>query len=139
MFLTHVCGTKPVKSQPEWGAAIDLELGFVEHLTAQLPVHVVIMAHIIREVDEVLGGIKIMVNAIGKKAPQEIGKTFTDIILAKREGSDYTWSVADLGVDTKATSLPIGGKHPPTFVPLIETWRSRVAHVNQGDTPHVTV
>lgn len=133
MLLSHVVGTKPVKSQPEWGAAIDMELTFTQQLTHMIPVHVVIMAHVIRETDEVLGGIKIMVNAIGKKAPQEIGKDFTDIIYAKREANDYLWSVADLGVDTKATSLKVGGKYPPTFVPLINTWRQRVSQT-QGET-----
>lgn len=132
MFLSHVVGTKPVKSQPEWGAAIEMELNFINHLTFGIPVHVVVMAHIARETDEVLGGIKTMVNALGKKAPQEMPKNFTDCILAKRDGGDYSWSTADLNVDTKATTLAPGGKYPPTFVPLIETWRKRVASTQPG-------
>lgn len=132
MFLSHVCGTKPVKSQPEWGAAIEMELNFLNHLTFGIPVHLVVTAHITRETDEVLGGIKTMVNALGRKAPQELPKNFTDCILAKREGNEYSWSTADLNVETKATTLKPGGKYPPTFVPLIETWRQRVANIQQG-------
>ena len=125
MFLSHVCGTKPVKTLPEWGCAIDMEINFLEHLCFGIPCHVIVTAHLAREVDEVLGGIRTTVNALGRKAPQEIPKYFTDTILAKREGSDFTWSTADHGVDTKATTIKPSGKHPPTFLPLIETWRNR--------------
>ena len=134
MFLSIVCGSKAAKTQPEWGAAIDAELRFINQICFGVPTHVVVMAHIAREVDEVLGGMKIMVNGIGRKAPQEIPKNFTDCILAKNAGGNFTWSTVDMQAETKSTTLVAGEKMEPSFVPLIDEWRTRF-NINQGDTP----
>lgn len=127
MFLSMVCGSKPTKTLPEWGAAIDAELRFLDNLTFGIMSHVVLIAHITRTVDEVQGGIKTMVNGLGNKAPQEIPKNFTDCILAKRDADAFSWSTVEVGTETKATTLKFGSKLQPSFVPLINTWRERLA------------
>lgn len=127
MCMAMVTGSKPVKTLPEWGAAINTELGFLDNLTFGILSHVVLIAHITRTTDEVLGGIKVMVNGLGSKAPQEIPKNFTDCILAKRDVDVFSWSTVEVGTDTKATTLKFGSKLDPSFVPLIATWRERLA------------
>ena len=134
MFLSLVTGSKPVKSLPEWGAAIDAEMRFVNHLCFGILSHVVLMAHVTRETDEVLGGIKIMVSALGRKAPQELPRYFTDCILTKHEAGSFSWTTADSRAETKATTLEAGEKLEPTFVPLIKEWRSRLTSTETGVT-----
>lgn len=131
MCMSLVCGSKPVRTLPEWGAAIQTELGFLDNLTFGILSHVVVIAHITRTTDEVLGGIKVMVNGLGSKAPQEIPKNFTDCILAKRDADTFSWSTVEVGTDTKATTLAFGSKLDPSFVPLIQTWRDRLV-LTQG-------
>lgn len=133
MFLSMVCGSKPIKSQPEWGAAIDAELRFINHLTFGILSHVVLIAHVTREVDEVMGGIRIMVSGLGKKAPQEIPKNFTDCILAKHSAGTFTWSTADPSAETKSTTLVEGEKIKPDFGPLLRVWCERLALTPTGD------
>lgn len=132
MCLSLVTGSKPVKSLPEWGAAIDAEMRFTNHLCFGILSHVVIMAHVTRETDEVLGGIKIMVNALGRKAPQELPKYFTDCILTKHESGTFSWTTADSRVETKSTTLVSGAKLEPSFIPLMKEWRSRSALTETG-------
>jgi len=133
MFLSMICGSKPVKTLPEWGTAIDAEVNFVNHLTFGILAHVVIMAHVTRTVDEVQGGIKTMVNALGKSAPQEMPKNFTDCILAQEIAGEFSWSTATLNTETKATTLLLGEKFKPDFGPLISTWRERLALTEAGE------
>lgn len=127
MFLSMVCGSKPTKTLPEWGAAIDAELRFLNNLCFGIMCHVVLIAHITRTVDEVQGGIKTMVSGLGNKAPQEIPKNFTDCILAKRETTEFSWSTVEASTETKATTLKFGSKLQPSFVPLMNVWRERLA------------
>lgn len=132
MFLSMICGSKPVRTLPEWGAAIDAELRFLNHLTFGILAHVVVVAHVTREVDEVLGGIRLMVSGLGKKAPQEIPKNFTDCILTKYAAGVFTWSTADSQAETKATTLVASEKMKPDFAPFISEWRSRLALTETG-------
>ena len=133
MFLNLVVGAKPIRTLPEWGVAIDNELRFIDHLCYGIPCHVVIMAHIDRQIDEVMGGIRKMVNALGKKAPQEMPKSFTDVILANEDAGKFSWSTSDSQTDTKATTGPATASFSPSFVPLIEIWRERVLLTEPGD------
>jgi len=135
MFLTMICGSKPVKTLPEWGTAIDAEANFIDHLTYGILSHVVIIAHVQRTVDEVQGGIKTMVSALGNKYPQEMPKNFTDCILASHEGGTFAWSTAKLNTETKATTLVAGEKLKPDFGPMIKVWRERLALTNQETKP----
>ena len=134
MFLTMICGSKPVKTLPEWGTAIDAEANFIDHLTYGILSHVVIIAHVQRTVDEVQGGIKTMVSALGNKYPQEMPKNFTDCILTSHDGGEFLWSTAKLNTETKATTLVAGEKIKPDFGPFIKIWRERLALTNQNQT-----
>lgn len=133
MFLNLVVGAKPIRTLPEWGVAIDNELRFIDHICYGIPCHVVLMAHLTRQVDEVMGGIEKMVKALGKHAPQEMPKSFTDVILSREDAGKFSWSTSDSQTDTKATTGPARASFSPSFVPLIEIWRERVQLTETGD------
>jgi len=134
MCLSMVCGSKAVRSQPEWGVAIDHELGFCDNLTCGMLSHVIIMAHVIQETDSVMGGIKTMVNGLGKKAPQELPKNFTDCIFANEEGGVFSWTTMDPRIQTKSTTLVAGKNLKPDFAPLFAEWNKRLALTQTGVT-----
>jgi hypothetical protein len=78
-----------------------------------------------RETDEVTGGISLMASTLGRKLAPRLPRFFSDVIHAKREGEKFSWSTATFNVDLKARNVPISETIPPSFVPLIEKWRSR--------------
>jgi hypothetical protein len=128
MLLDHAVGGKPIKSQPDWGIAIDNEERFLTMLCMGLKSHFVLNAHADRETDLVLGGIKLMPNALGKKLPPIIGRFFSDVIYSKREGEKWTWSTTGAGdADTKARNLAWSDKIEQSYGPLIRKWKERQA------------
>lgn len=125
IMMDHVVGGKPIRTQPDWGVAMDNQLRLLNRFCFGVNSHFVCVAHVVRETDMIMGGIKTVVNALGKKNAPEIPKYFNDVILTQREGTDFTWSTATSTADTKATTLPWGEKMEPTFVPFVEEWERR--------------
>ena len=122
MCRTLAVGGKPVLTQPDWGVSMDYELKFIHMLTG-LNCHFVLMSHVEREVNEVTGGLKIMAAALGRKNAPQLPGMFSDVILTRREVDQFWWSTANTDADLKSRNLPINDRLPPTFVPLIESWR----------------
>lgn len=118
-------GTKPLKTLPDWGAAMDLEEGIINRLSLGCNCHFVLIAHADRETDQVMGGIKIMPAALGRKLPQSMGRFFDDVVYASNENAKFTWSTAAASVDSKARLLPLGKDFKPSFVPIIEEWKKK--------------
>lgn len=125
MLLDLVVGGKPLRTLPDWGMAMDNEEKFLNKLCLGTACHFVLTTHIDRQVDEVLGGIKLMVNALGKKLGPAIPRFFSDVIHTVREGGEFSWSTASPGADTKARNLPWKDKQQPSFVPIIDQWRNQ--------------
>ena len=125
MLLDLVVGGKPLRTQPDWGIAMDNEERFLNKLTLGTRCHFILTAHVDRQVDEVLGGIKLMVNALGKKLPPLVPRFFSDVILTVREADEFSWSTATANADTKARNLPWKTKQTPSFVPIINNWRPK--------------
>lgn len=123
--MSMVVGGKPVRSQPDWGIAMDQVEKLVRQLTDGCKCHVVLTAHIEREVDQVFGGVKITVATLGVKLAPKIPPMFSDVILAYREGTKFLWSTANPAADLKARNLPLADGINPSFVQIIEKWKSR--------------
>lgn len=85
----------------------------------------VLIAHIQREKDEIQGGTKIMVDALGTKLAPKVPKDFGDVVLAVRDGTKYCWSTTALQVDLKAATLPLSDKLDPTFKHIVDAWKRR--------------
>lgn len=125
MAMNLVTGSKPVKSMADWGVAMDNLERFITKFTTDLKCTGVLVAHLEREADEVTGGVQLMASTLGKKLAPRLPRFFSDVIHCKRDGSKFSWSTASLNVDLKTRNLPIADALPPSFVPIIESWRKR--------------
>lgn len=121
--MNLVTGGKPIKSQADWGMAMDTVERFITKLTTDLRCHVLMIAHVEREGDEISGGSTIGVSTLGKKLPPKVPRFFSDVILTQRNGKEFSWSTAAVGVDTKARNVPIDPKITPAIKPIIESWK----------------
>jgi hypothetical protein len=130
--MSLVVGGKPVKSQADWGIAMDQIEKLVRQLTDGCKCHFVLTAHVEREVDQVFGGVRITVSTLGAKLAPKIPPMFSDVILSYREGTKFLWSTANPQADLKARNLPLADGMPPTFKPILEKWKSRGGSINSG-------
>jgi AAA domain len=123
--LSLVVGGKPVKSQSDWGIAQDQIEKVIRLLCDGCKCHFVLTAHVEREIDQVFGGVKVTVSTLGRALAPKIPPMFSDVILAQRNGKDFSWSTANPLADLKARNLPLADNIPPTFGPIIDKWLSR--------------
>jgi hypothetical protein len=130
--MSLVVGGKPVKNMADWGIAQSVIMNLLRKLTEQCLCHLVILAHVERETDQIVGGNKISVSTLGKAIAGQIPSLFSDVILTVREGNAWTWDTANAQADVKTRSLPFAAKQSPDFRGIIEKWRSRVGAVNPG-------
>lgn len=120
-----VIGNKPLRDQRDWGVAQDLIEKLLRQFTDGSNCHFVLTAHVEREVDQVLGGVKLTVATLGVKLAPKIPPMFSDVILTVRDGKNFSWSTAQPQADLKSRNLPIGDGLPPTFSQIIDKWKSR--------------
>lgn len=130
--MSLVVGGKPIKSLVDWGIAMDQIEKLLRSLTGDCRCHFVLLSHIEREVDPVLGGTKITVGTLGVKLASKIPPMFSDVILTKREGLTFLWSTADASADLKTRNLPLSEKIKPDFSQIINKWKARA---KAGPTP----
>jgi hypothetical protein len=84
-----------------------------------------LIAHVEREKDEVLGGIKLMVSTLGAKLAPKLPPMFSDCILTERSGTSWTWNTGSAQADVKTRNLPVSEKLAADFKPIIEKWQKR--------------
>lgn len=123
--MSLVIGGKPVRSQSDWGIAQDQVEKIVRMLTEGCKCHVVILAHVERETDMVMGGTKLMVASLGKALAPKLPPMFSDVILAARDGVKWSWDTGTPLADVKARNLPFASGQPADFKPLVEKWKAR--------------
>jgi len=123
--MSLVIGGKPVKSQSDWGIAQDQLEKLLRMLCDSCPCHLVILAHVERETDMVLGGVKLMVSTLGKALAPKIPAMFSDVILTVRIGDKWSWDTASTQADVKTRNLSIKADNPPSFAPIIAKWKAR--------------
>ncbi len=127
-------GTKPVRDVSDWGIVQQVIMSFIHKLTSGCICHVVIIAHVERELDQILGGNKITVSVPGKAIAATILQPFSDVILATRENASFYWDTANSQADVKTRNLPIQGKIPADFGQIYEKWAKRAA-LASANTP----
>jgi hypothetical protein len=126
-----VVGGRATRSKPDWGQAQFYVEELLQGLTNGCRCHVILIGHIEREIDELLGGQKITVSTLGQKLSPKIPQMFSDVILSKRDGNKFIWSTADVGVDLKSRNLPLSANLPPDFGAIHARWLSRVEGVRK--------
>jgi hypothetical protein len=125
MAMNLVTGSKPVKSMADWGVAIDNLERLLTKLCTDTRCHFVLTTHLEREVDETTGGSSLMASTLGRKLAPRLPRFFSDVIHVKREGTKFVWSTASTGVDLKARNLPLADNLNPSFLPIIEAWKTK--------------
>lgn len=125
MAMDLVVGSKPTKSMSDWGVAMDNLERLVQKLCVDTHCTFVMTAHLEREVDEVQGGVQLMVSTLGKKLAPRMPRFFSDTIHCQRKGTTFTWSTATVNVDLKARNLPIATGLVPSFEQVINGWKKQ--------------
>lgn len=125
MAMSLMVGTKPVKSQADWGVAMDNLEWLIRNLCVITRCHFVLVAHAERETNEIAGGSQIMAATLGRKLAPKLPIYFSDVVLAQRSGDKFTWSTAAIGADLKARNLPIRDNIEPNFNLILNSWKSR--------------
>ena len=123
--MSLVVGGKPIKSLVDWGIAMDQVEKLLRLLCDGTKCWFVLLAHIERETDTVLGGQKITVGTLGTKLASKVPPMFSDVILAHRNGSTFLWSTSNPQADLKARNLPLSDNIAPDFKQILVKWQSR--------------
>ena len=123
--MSLVVGGKPVRSQSDWGISMDQVEKIVRLWTDHCRCHFVLLAHVEREQDAILGGIKLMVSTLGKALAPKLPPMFSDVILTERSGSNFSWNTGSAMADVKSRNLPISEKLPADFGQIVKKWQSR--------------
>jgi hypothetical protein len=124
-FMSMVVGGKAVRNQSDWGIAMDQVEKVLFKLTDNCRCHFILLAHVERETDAVLGGVKISLSSLGSKLSPKLTPMFSDVILTVREGAKFSWSTGSALADTKTRNLPIAEGIAPDFKAIISKWTSR--------------
>lgn len=123
--MALVIGGKAVRNQSDWGIAQDQIIKLIQMLCDNCKCHFVLLAHVERETDLVLGGVKLMVSTLGKAIAPKFPAMFSDVILTERTADKWSWNTASAMADTKTRNLPIKSDNPPTFKSILDKWISR--------------
>ena len=123
--MSLVVGGKAVRSQSDWGIAQDQVEKITRMLCDNCPCHFVLLSHVERETDAVLGGVKLMVSTLGKALAPKFPAMFSDVILTERSASKWTWNTASAMADVKTRNLEIKSDSPPDFGAIFKKWVSR--------------
>lgn len=125
--LSLVVGGKPVRSQADWGIAQNQVESILRNLCDGCRCWFVLLAHVERETDQVLGGVKLMVSTLGKALAPKIPAMFSDVILTTRQGEKWSWDTASALADVKTRNLPIKADLPPDFRQIYQRWQARAS------------
>ena len=123
--MSSVVGGKPIKTLVDWGISMDGVEKILRSLTEGCTCHFVLLSHVEREVDQLLGGTKLTVGTLGVKLASKIPPMFSDVILSVREGDKFYWDTINPSADLKTRNLPLGNKIKPDFKQIIDKWHSR--------------
>lgn len=125
--MKMVIGNKPTAAPPDFGVGQNNLMNLLRYFTQGFEPTVVITAHMQRQTNEITGGISLMVKAIGKAMGDDIPQLFSEVLYARREGMEWVWDTAAVGVTTKTRYLPISSKIKPDLGVIMDKWKKRSA------------
>lgn len=126
MAMDLVVGGKPMKSQGDWGIAMD-NLGRLINQLTSMRCQFVLTGHLSLDKDELTGRMVQGAATLGKKLAPDLPRFFSDVVKAYRVGDEFLWATKDPMVDLKFRLLPNSDKIEPSFVPIFEEWKTRAA------------
>lgn len=134
MAMDIVIGDKVTANPGEWGIAMRNLDKFLLTCTSDLKCFFVLLAHVEKEEDLVTGVSKVMVSTLGKKLAPQVPKFFSEVVLSEVEvsGDDkrsFRWSNNTANHVLKSRALPVGSKLQPSFLPIVEAYKSRLSQL----------
>lgn len=120
MSMNCVIGSKPIKTQPDWGVAMDQLERFVHKLVYNLNCTFVLISHVEKQLDLIAGGMIISLSTLGNKLAPKIPPLFDEVVHCKRLGKKFLWTTLTEGYALKARKLPLHDELEPSFVQLFE-------------------
>ncbi len=135
MAMDLVVGGKPMKSQGDWGIAMDNLGRLINQLTTGLVCHFVMTGHIDMDKDELSGRFVHTASTLGKKLAPTITRFFSDVVKVYREGNDFYWSTKDTMLDCKFRLLPNNDKLEQDFTQIYSEWLARGSDVEAVAEP----
>ncbi len=123
--MSCVVGSRPVWNPMDYQVGQKQVQGLLRLICDHCKCWFILLAHVEKEIDPVVGGMNITVSAIGKALAPLIPPMFSDVAYCKREGKAWTWNTAMAGVDAKARNLAWADGLPPDFRPLYKVWEAR--------------
>jgi hypothetical protein len=127
LSMAVAVGGKVERTQTDWGVGQGYVMSFIRKVTDGCVCHFVLLGHVDREVDMILGGVKLMPSTLGKAINGVIPTKFSDVIYARKDTDKFSWSTAESQVDVKHCNLPLKSGMAPSFGPLYDKWLSRSA------------
>jgi hypothetical protein len=130
MSLNLGTGANPTRTEGEWGVAMENVGNLINSLVYGMKCLFVMTAHLEREPNQITQGTNITVSTLGRKLAPKIPKPFSDVIHTIRRGQgpvEFRWSTTTPEMELKARNVPWSDNIPPSFVPLLKTWRDRRA------------
>jgi hypothetical protein len=123
--MEMITGAKPVRDKPDYGIYAGNVSSLLLKLCSGCRCHFVLLAHVDREADEIMGGIKLSPSILGSSLRSNLTQPFSDVILATRETSKYYWDTANSQADLKTRNLPISSRLEPDFKQIFTRWVTR--------------
>lgn len=132
ILLQHTVGFKPSPHQGEWGIAMSSLEMLLLKLTSDCSCFFVLTSHIEKEPDEITNMTKVMVSTLGRKLAPKIPRFFSEVIRARKDAAGkFLWSTQDSEADLKNRALASSNNLVPSFAPIVEAYRRRVAAASQ--------
>lgn len=132
--MSLTVGGKPIRNPGDYGIAQGQLEGYLRLICDHCRCWFVLLAHVEKEIDPVLGGMKVTVATIGQKLAPLIPPMFSDVIYTTREGTKWAWNTASANVVTKARNLPWADGLPTDFRPVFEKWKQRAIAASSSVT-----
>lgn len=123
--MSLVVGARPVWAPGDYQVGQKQVEGLLRLICDHCKCWFILIAHVEKEVDQINGGYSLTVSSIGKALPPIIPPMFSDVILAKREATKWTWNTTTTGVATKARNLPWKDGLEPSFQLVYNIWAAR--------------
>lgn len=114
-------------SKPDFYRAQTNLWQFVEVLASDLKCHFTLIAHVDTDRDEMDGSLHHMpaTPGLGLALRKQFSPIFTDVVLAQRVGTEFTWSTTQPKYDgLKANNVKWANDLKPSFVQIIKRWRA---------------
>lgn len=118
MSMDLTVGAKPVKTQPDWGVAMDNLERFIGKCVFDTRCNFILLAHVGREKDEVSGSIYTTTHTLGVKLAPKLVQMFDEVLLAKK--TPFQWSNDEPLCDLKNRYLPLSNKLNPDWGQLFK-------------------